>query len=120
MKAATAPIRSTPGAEQQLKGFIGKFEPEHQRLIRTVLKAARRDRLTGGLVAPLTPWNKLHDVIDENHGSTGLSLPPTLSRPDSYPGTGAFQAIHSDRDFSGSNRNRRVDRRGGAAVIFDQ
>jgi hypothetical protein len=34
---------STPGAEYQLRGFIAKFEPEHQRLIRAVRRVLRRE-----------------------------------------------------------------------------
>jgi hypothetical protein len=34
---------STPGAEDQLRGFIAKFEPEHQRLIRAVRRVLRRE-----------------------------------------------------------------------------
>ena len=38
MKAAT----TTAGAEQQVKGFIGKFAPEKQKLIRAIRKALRK------------------------------------------------------------------------------
>jgi Domain of unknown function (DU1801) len=36
------PAQSPAEAEQQLKGFIAKFEPKHQTLIRAVRKALRR------------------------------------------------------------------------------
>lgn len=42
MKAAITPTRKTPGAEEQLKSFVGKFEPKHQTLIRAVRRALRK------------------------------------------------------------------------------
>ncbi len=39
---ARTPEQSPPSAEQQLRGFIAKFKPEHQALIRAVRKALRR------------------------------------------------------------------------------
>jgi hypothetical protein len=39
--AKLVPTRS-PDAEKQLQGFIDKFEPEHQALIREMRKALRR------------------------------------------------------------------------------
>lgn len=33
----------TPGAEDQLRSFIAKFEPEHQKLIRAVRRVLRRE-----------------------------------------------------------------------------
>jgi hypothetical protein len=43
MKAAANAARPAPAdAEQQLKGFVNKFEIEHQTLIRAVRKALRR------------------------------------------------------------------------------
>jgi hypothetical protein len=41
-KAAKAPAQSSADAERQLKGFIAKFEPAHQKLIRAVRKALRQ------------------------------------------------------------------------------
>ncbi len=40
MKASVAPAKSAT-AEEQLKGFIEKFDPKHQALIRSVRKAMR-------------------------------------------------------------------------------
>jgi hypothetical protein len=42
MKATTPPKLSSANAEQQLKSFIAKFEPQHQTLIRAVRKALRK------------------------------------------------------------------------------
>ena len=42
MKAGTSVARTSGGAEKQLKGFIAKFEPKDQTLIRAVRKALRR------------------------------------------------------------------------------
>jgi len=43
MSASTKPARAvSPGAEDQLQGFIDKFEPKHQALIRAVRKALRK------------------------------------------------------------------------------
>jgi hypothetical protein len=42
MKAAKSPTRKSADAASQLKGFIAKFEPKHQRLIRAVRTALRR------------------------------------------------------------------------------
>ena len=43
MKAAANAARPAPaGAEEQLKGFVDKFEPKHQRLIRAVQRVLRR------------------------------------------------------------------------------
>ena len=42
MKATTTVFPKPPGAEQQLKGFIRKFEVKHQTLIRAVRKALRK------------------------------------------------------------------------------
>jgi hypothetical protein len=42
MKIAKAPAQSKSTAEQQLRGFIAKFTPQHQALIRSVRKALRR------------------------------------------------------------------------------
>jgi len=42
MKRGPTIPRAGPGPEQQLKGFIAKFEPRHQTLIRAVRKALRR------------------------------------------------------------------------------
>jgi hypothetical protein len=42
MKTTTTAARASADAERQLKGFIDKFEPKHQRLIRAVRKALRR------------------------------------------------------------------------------
>jgi len=43
MKTATSSSRSAgPSAEKHLDGFIGKFEPAHQTLIRDVRKALRK------------------------------------------------------------------------------
>ena len=36
-----SPLATGAEAEKQLKGFIAKFEPKHQRLIREVRKAVR-------------------------------------------------------------------------------
>src|SRR5262245_554867 len=41
MRAATLD-RTSAGAEQQVRGFIAKFEPRHQTLIRAVRKALRK------------------------------------------------------------------------------
>jgi hypothetical protein len=42
MRATAKPASTPAGAERQLRGFIGKFEPKHQTLIRAVRKALRR------------------------------------------------------------------------------
>src|SRR5437899_539243 len=42
MKPGTTGARTSAGAERQLKGFISKFEPKHQTLIRAVRKALRK------------------------------------------------------------------------------
>jgi hypothetical protein len=42
MKPDPARTQSSAAAERQLKGFIAKFEPGHQRLIRAVRKALRK------------------------------------------------------------------------------
>jgi hypothetical protein len=42
MKPATTGARTAAGAEKRVDGFIVKFEPRHQRLIRAVRKALRR------------------------------------------------------------------------------
>jgi Domain of unknown function (DU1801). len=42
VKAGTSVARTSGGAEKQLKGFIAKFEPKDQTLIRAVRKALRR------------------------------------------------------------------------------
>ena len=41
MKSATTRLRQSAQTEKQLQGFIEKFEPRHQRLIRAVRKALR-------------------------------------------------------------------------------
>jgi hypothetical protein len=41
-KVAKAPAQSSADAERQLKDFIAKFEPAHQKLIRAVRKALRQ------------------------------------------------------------------------------
>jgi len=41
-KPGAAARRSSPSAESQLRGFIAKFEPRHQTLIRAVRKALRK------------------------------------------------------------------------------
>src|SRR5260221_5892983 len=42
MKPGTSVARTSAEAEKQLKGFIAKFEPRHQTLIRAVRKALRK------------------------------------------------------------------------------
>jgi hypothetical protein len=43
MRAATRVVpKTTPDAEKQLQGFIEKFEPKHQALIRAMRKALRK------------------------------------------------------------------------------
>lgn len=42
MKPGTTVARTSAGAEKLLKGFIAKFEPRHQTLIRAVRKALRK------------------------------------------------------------------------------
>ncbi len=42
MKPTTRPAEKSASAEKQLAGFIGKFEPKHRTLIRSVRKALRR------------------------------------------------------------------------------
>src|SRR5271170_701358 len=42
MKPGATVARTSAGAEKQLKGFIAKFEPKHQTLIRAVRKALRK------------------------------------------------------------------------------
>src|SRR5262245_3778862 len=42
MKPGTTAARTGAEAEKQVQGFIAKFEPKHQRLIRAVRKALRR------------------------------------------------------------------------------
>jgi len=42
MNAATTIVRKSTEAEKQLKGFIGKFEPKHQSLIRSIREALRK------------------------------------------------------------------------------
>jgi len=42
MKTAAKALGNAPKAEAQLKGFVSKFEPAHQRLIRAVRQALRK------------------------------------------------------------------------------
>jgi hypothetical protein len=42
VKAAAPSARKSADAEKQLMGFIGKFEPKHQSLIRAVRRALRK------------------------------------------------------------------------------
>src|SRR5262245_15479659 len=42
MKPGRTVIRTSSGAEKQLKGFIAKFEPSHQTRIRAVRRALRK------------------------------------------------------------------------------
>src|SRR5260221_14532685 len=42
MKRGTSADRTSATAEKQLKGFIAKFDPKHQALIRAVRKALRK------------------------------------------------------------------------------
>jgi hypothetical protein len=42
MKTGKTIARTPAGAEKQLKGFIAKFEPKHQTLIRAVRRALRK------------------------------------------------------------------------------
>jgi hypothetical protein len=42
LKPGTTVARTSAGAEKQLKGFIEKFEPKHQTLIRAVRRALRK------------------------------------------------------------------------------
>lgn len=42
MKGGATITQKSADAEEQLKGFIRKFEPEHQSLIRAVRKALRK------------------------------------------------------------------------------
>jgi hypothetical protein len=42
MKAAKPTLQNSPDAERRLKGFIAKFEPRHQKLIRAVRKGLRK------------------------------------------------------------------------------
>src|ERR1051325_11835218 len=42
MKSCTTAARTSAGPEKQLKGFIAKFEPKHQTLIRAARKALRK------------------------------------------------------------------------------
>jgi hypothetical protein len=66
MKAATKPARSTgPAAERQLEGFIGKFEPGHQGLIRAVRKALRKRFPTA------------HEMVYDNYNFFVIGYSPT-------------------------------------------
>jgi hypothetical protein len=47
MKPTTTPAQSSADPERQLKGFIAKFEPKHQTLIRAARKALRKRFPTG-------------------------------------------------------------------------
>ena len=42
MKPGTTFARTATGAEKKVKGFIAKFEPKQQKLIRAVRKALRK------------------------------------------------------------------------------
>jgi Domain of unknown function (DU1801) len=42
MKARTMAVATPASAERQLRGFIAKFDPKHQTLIRTVRKTLRK------------------------------------------------------------------------------
>ncbi|HEY7187919.1 MAG TPA: hypothetical protein VH436_15300 [Vicinamibacterales bacterium] len=51
MKTTTSRSGTRVGAEQQVKGFIAKFDPSHQKLIRAVRAALRRYFPTGAELA---------------------------------------------------------------------
>jgi hypothetical protein len=51
VKTTTSRSGTSVGAEQQVKGFIAKFDPAHQKLIRAVRAALRRYFPTGAELA---------------------------------------------------------------------
>jgi hypothetical protein len=65
VKVVKKPAQSTPTAEQQLKGFIAKFEPTQQTLIRAVRKAVRRRLPTA------------HEMVYDNYNFFVIGYGPT-------------------------------------------
>jgi hypothetical protein len=64
MKATTAPPKAT-NAEQQLKGFVGKFDAKNQALIRQIRKALRRRLPTA------------HELVYDNYNFFVIGYSPT-------------------------------------------
>ena len=54
-----------PDAEDQLRGFIAKFEPKHQRLIRAVRRVMRRE------------FPNAHELIYDNYNFFVIGYSPT-------------------------------------------
>ena len=60
-----------PNAEDQLRGFIAKFEPKHQRLIRAVRRVLRREFPTA------------HELVYDNYNFFVIGYSPTERPSDS-------------------------------------
>src|SRR6476659_433983 len=65
MKAVKKPAQAAATAEQQLKGFIAKFDPALQTLIRAVRKAVRR-RMPSA-----------HEIVYDNYNFFVIGYGPT-------------------------------------------
>jgi hypothetical protein len=65
MKIVKTPAKSSATAEQQLKGFIAKFEPAKQTLIRAVRRAVRRRMPTA------------HEMVYDNYNFFVIGYGPT-------------------------------------------
>jgi hypothetical protein len=61
----------SPDAEDQLRGFIAKFEPKHQRLIRAVRRVLRREFPTA------------HELVYDNYNFFVIGYSPTERPSDS-------------------------------------
>jgi hypothetical protein len=70
-KAAKTTASSGAGAEQRLAAFIGKFDPEDQRLIRAVRKAVRKRLPTA------------HELVWDNYNFFVIGYSPTERPADS-------------------------------------
>ena len=65
MKAGKATLPDHPDAEKQLSGFIAKFEPRHQRLIRSIRKALGKRMPTA------------HELVYDNYNFFVIGYSPT-------------------------------------------
>jgi hypothetical protein len=84
MKAARPTRKNSPDAESQLKGFSAKFEPKHQKLIRSVRKALRKRFPTAYelvydnynfFVIGYSPTERASDaIVSVAAGANGLNL----------------------------------------------
>ena len=65
MKSGAKLTRTSASAEKQLRGFIAKFEPTHQALIKSVRKALRRRSPTA------------HELVYDNYNFFAIGYCPT-------------------------------------------